>query len=903
MSKLESIFLSLAKLQKIKNRGITASELSEYIGLDRANVSRYLNRLYKENRVDKVVGRPVVYSISSIKDKYENLVVEEENVEEKNSLDKLVGAKLSLEMPIQQAKAAILYPPHGLHTLILGETGVGKSMFAEYMYLFGKESRAISEEASFVRFNCADYADNPQLVIAQIFGVKKGAYTGADRDRIGLLKKADKGVLFLDEIHRLSPQAQEMLFTYIDKGSFRPLGDTETMEYSTARIIAATTEDPGSFMLKTFTRRIPMIITLPALKERTIEERYCLLKQFIKAESNRLKTNIYFNKNVIISFLLYDCPNNIGQLKSDIQLSCAKAFLKYKTKVKDIILVEQEDIHTRVKKGIMKLKDYKSDIEKLLDDKGDLLKFSYKEDESFNIEERDERSSYFYDSIEKKYIELKNKGIEEKYISGILNVDIDKYFKLYIEQLRGQYRKDEISKIVNISLVNKVEEILNLASKKLNKSYDEKVYFGLALHLQGVLERIKKGIKIYNPKLNFIKNQYAKEFYIAMEGAKIIEDTFSLNIPLDEIGYLTMFIAAKSDEDDEKDIRRVKVMVIMHGRSTASSMVEVANTLIGEEFIIPLDMSLNTKAEDMYLIVKDKARKIDEGMGILFLVDMGSLTNFGEMIKEETGIEIKTVDMTSTLVAIEGGRKALSGKTLDEIYKSCLQVSRDSAIEKKLVYNIRKNIIITACFTGEGSAEKLKKIIRKNIKFDIKIISLNILDREDFLRNIDELSKEFNIVAIVGTINISVNNIPFIEATSVLADNGIERLNKLLGYEEDYKKIAKSIDVQIVNIDGIKLVELIRTAILEIEERLELVIPHEVEVGIIIHLCFLIEKTIKGDKGINFEQLNEYRKLHGKEFIMIKQSLRKIEIMYNINIGDNQLAFIVRMLIENSISV
>lgn len=903
MSKLEKVYLSLAKLQKIKNRGITASELSEYISLDRTNVSRYLNKLYKENRVDKVVGRPVVYSISRIDS---NKCILEDKIEDKveeNSFDKMVGAKLSLEMQIQQAKAAILYPPHGLHTLILGETGVGKSMFAEYMYLFGKESGSIREDASFVRFNCADYADNPQLVIAQIFGVKKGAYTGADKDRIGLLKKADNGILFLDEIHRLSPQAQEMLFTYIDKGCFRPLGETEKLEYSNAQIISATTEDPNSFMLKTFTRRIPMIITLPALKERTIQERYYLLEQFIKAESMRLKTNIYFNKNVIISFLLYECPNNIGQLKSDIQLACAKAFLNYKTKEMDIILVEQGDIHTRVKKGLMKLKDHRGVIEKLLDDKGDLLKFSYKDD-NIDIKE-DTENKCFYDSIEKKYVELKNKGIDEKKISGILNVDIDTYFKSYIENLNGKYRKDEITKIVDISVVNKVEEILNLASEKLNRRYDERVYFGLALHLQGVLERIRRGTKIYHPKLNFIKTQYAEEFYIAMEGAKIIEDTFDLNIPLDEIGYLTMFIATKSNENSYRDIDRVKVIVIMHGNSTASSMAEVANKLIGEDYIVPLDMPLNMKAEDMYIIAKNKAIEINQKKGILFLVDMGSLTNFGEMINEETGIEIKTVDMTSTLVAIEGGRKALSGKSLDEIYKSCLEISRDSVIGRKLVSNIRKNVIITACFTGEGSAEKLKEIIGENIKCEdgIKIISLNILDRKDFLEKIEALRETYNIVAIVGTVNINVDNIPFIQATSILADDGIERLNKLLNYEEDFNKITKSINSQLTNIDGIKLVSLVRSSILEIEERLELVIPHEVKIGIIIHLCFLIDKTIRGDKGIDFEKLNEYRKLHSKEFIMVKQSLRTIEIMYNINIGDNQLAFIVRMVLENSISV
>lgn len=329
-------------------------------------------------------------------------------------------------MPIQQAKAAILYPPRGLHTLILGETGVGKSMFAEAMYNFAIESKVIKEDAAFIRFNCADYADNPQLVIAQIFGVKKGAYTGADSDRDGLLKKANGGILFLDEIHRLSPQGQEMLFTYIDKGYFRVLGDTEKLVHVEVQIIAATTEDPQSFLLKTFSRRIPMVITLPSLKEKNTKERYYLLREFIENESQRVQKSIYINKSALTSFLLYDCPNNIGQLKSDIQLSCARAFLKYKAKSKDYILVEQEDLHQRVKMGLMKLQDYRDEVDEILRNMGDVLKFSYKnkykliEDES-RLEEIKE-GVMFYDRIEKRIEELKNDVIDEKEIDEILKV-------------------------------------------------------------------------------------------------------------------------------------------------------------------------------------------------------------------------------------------------------------------------------------------------------------------------------------------------------------------------------------------------------------------------------------------------------------------------------------------------
>ncbi|KFN90945.1 NtrC family transcriptional regulator [Tetragenococcus muriaticus PMC-11-5] len=120
----------------------------------------------------------------------------------------------------------MLYPPKGLHTIIFGQTGTGKSMFAECMYQFAIQIKSIAKSAPFISFNCADYAQNPQLLFGHIFGVKKGAYTGADSDSTGLLAKADGGILFLDEIHRLPPEGQEMLFSFIDKGVYRPLGES-----------------------------------------------------------------------------------------------------------------------------------------------------------------------------------------------------------------------------------------------------------------------------------------------------------------------------------------------------------------------------------------------------------------------------------------------------------------------------------------------------------------------------------------------------------------------------------------------------------------------------------------------------------------------------------------------------
>ncbi|MDU5110941.1 MAG: sigma 54-interacting transcriptional regulator [Clostridium sp.] len=908
MSKISEVLDALKKLDTKSSNGVTASDVSAFMNLDRANVSRYLNKLYKEGAVSKSEGHPVKYScvIKVVgKGKSRSTKVDLKM----NTLDTLVGAKQSLEMAIQQAKAAILYPPRGLHTLILGETGVGKSMFAEAMYNFAKESEVIEENGPFIRFNCADYADNPQLVMAQIFGVKKGAYTGADSDKDGLLKKANGGILFLDEIHRLSPQGQEMLFTYIDKGFFRVLGDTENLVHVEAQIICATTEDPQSFLLKTFTRRIPMAITLPSLKEKTIKERYYLLREFIENESHRVSKSIYFNKSALISFLLYDCPNNIGQLKSDIQLSCARAFLKFKAKSKDYILVEQEDLHQRVKLGLMKLQDYRDEIDEILSNMGDVLKFCY--DDKINIIEDETKleeikeGAMFYDRIEKKIEELKKEGIEEKEIDEILNIDIEKYFRKYIRDLPDKFKKEELSKAVDGKIIDLVEEILVYASKKLNREFDIRVYYGLALHIQGSLERIRKGIKIFHPRLNFIRGEYAKEFIVSMEIATIIDKKLGIEIPLDEIGYITMFLATNPYEKDRENDDRVAVLVIMHGHSTASSMVEVANSLIGEDYVKALDMPLSMKAEDMYRIVKEKVKEINNNKGVFILVDMGSLTNFADMIKEELDIKVKTLDMVTTLLVIEAGRKAINGRSLNEIYEACFEIKRYGIQGLTSKIDRKENIIVTSCFTGDGSAQRLKEIIENNMNSNsnIKIYALNIIDKDDFYSNLDSLSKKYNIIAIVGVMNTYYPNIPFISAADILSGYGIDSLEKLIIQEDEYFKIVESMEKQIENIDSYKLVSDIRRTLERIEEHLSIRLIHEVKIGILIHICFLIDKLSKNGKETPFVMLNEFRNANSKEFILIKQCLKLLEERYNINIGEDELAHIVKMVINNKVSV
>ncbi|MDR2157006.1 MAG: sigma 54-interacting transcriptional regulator, partial [Clostridiales Family XIII bacterium] len=367
--------------------GIDAHTIGQRIGVSRNNVSKELNQLYKERKVVKIAGKPVLYldrALTEGQGDQDVAGIGEPAVARHmrtahtgnphidslhanffrsgNSLDRLVGADASLKKQIEYAKAAVLYPPDGLHLIITGPTGVGKTTFAENLHKFAVEVGKLSADAPFVVFNCADYSDNQQLLVSQLFGHVRGAFTGADQEKRGLVDKADKGILFLDEVHRLSNEGQEMLFMLLDNGVFRRLGESENTRAARVLLLAATTKDPNSSMLKTFLRRIPVMVKLPTLEERTPAERMQFICNFFNDQSVRIGMPVKVAKEVLKGFMIYDCPGNIGQLKSDIQLICARAFLDFVSNSREQLEVKISYLSDEIRNGLFRVSEKKSGL-------------------------------------------------------------------------------------------------------------------------------------------------------------------------------------------------------------------------------------------------------------------------------------------------------------------------------------------------------------------------------------------------------------------------------------------------------------------------------------------------------------------------------------------------------------
>jgi transcriptional regulatory protein LevR len=307
------------------------------------------------------------------------------------------------------------------------------------------------------------------------------------------------------------------------------------------------------------------------------------------------------------------------------------------------------------------------------------------------------------------------------------------------------------------------------------------------------------------------------------------------------------------------------------------------------------------KASDMYEVAKEEAKRINRGKGILLLVDMGSLVNFGEMITEETGIIVKTIDMVSTPTVIAACRKAVIGSDLFDIYHSCIDDRRVSQIQDRgQTNNEKQRLIITACFTGEGASEKLKKIIKADVSGeDIEVRPLNVISKNEFTNAVHVLSEDYVVLAIISTIPIQIEGYRFISAMDYLSGKSKGLLQELIKQDASMRNVAQSLKEHINKWDSEDLVLQSQKLLQQLVKANACELPEEVFTGMLLHLCFLVERKLSDENVIKFEGLETFENQYAEDFVTFRKNIRPFEVHFGIGIESDEVAHLVRMFKEN----
>ncbi|SOB58477.1 Sigma-54 factor interaction domain-containing protein [Pseudodesulfovibrio profundus] len=201
--------------------------------------------------------------------------------------------------------------------LLLGETGVGKDLIARAIH---QQSHLNSRP--YISINCT--ALTSSLMESELFGYKKGAFTGAEEDRKGLFEEADGGTLFLDEIGDMLPELQAKLLRFLQTGEIRRVGSTETTNVN-VRVIAATNRDLEFAMdNETFRRDLyyrfnTFTIEIPPLRDRMMDIPYLVYHFITKAEAKLNKRLTGIADEALECMSRYDWPGNVRELENVIE--------------------------------------------------------------------------------------------------------------------------------------------------------------------------------------------------------------------------------------------------------------------------------------------------------------------------------------------------------------------------------------------------------------------------------------------------------------------------------------------------------------------------------------------------------------------------------------------------------
>lgn len=900
-------------------QGISVYEIAEKLHLLRNNVNVDVNKLFQEGKVIKICGNkmyrfysqehfmrvthktlPAQTTCSNLNELLGDL---HEVRDYEDPFTALIGYNASLKNAILSAKAGILYPGGALHTMLLGESGVGKSLFAEKIFTFGKKEGIFTADSQFVVFNCADYANNAELLLSQLFGSVKGAYTGADATKEGLLKRADGGMLFLDEVHRLPPEGQEMLFYFIDKKKYRMLGEANSEHEAKVTLVLATTEDPDNHLLTTFLRRIPMVIKIPSLKEKSFNERKQMILYLFSLEASAIGCPIVIDKDTMATLLLYQPKGNIGQLKNDIKLAIARSYLEMRDQqnkeITNEIRIHNYALSYQVKDGMSDLDiEQRREIEKVL-----------------------VQDTYIVEPYDVIMVEEDDTALFVPPQLDVTKSDIQTSFEEYVEKIARSLEHDQSpSFIIDTEIREIMAFIHEWVLHNMNVLIGRSQSAALAFYLKNIRE---------NRLDAFSHEEDLKDYDVAtMEDARslirAIEQHFHLRIPAQELHTLACILNTFTTNTLQSC--GISMFVVAHGTSLASNIADVVNELLSIHYLIPMDMPLTKNVNQIMDELILKIKQEPKGNEILLFVDMGSLTSLEETLRQKTSYHVVVIPTINTLLLLDAARKAVFMQyTLSNILQDVMRMNQklDATLEHHIHNHIAQSsekIIYTICYSGDGTAHYLEKYLKDLLEqegiFSIDILALSNDSLIKIRSMIEETSKNKEVLCMIGNVDPGLHEYPFISMEDILMSDGVQRLFEIIGdidvlhksdvvksFERDvFVDVAfESIDKYLMYLNSKKLYPLLMKFIEGVEKELQKTLNNRTLTRLIVHMSCMIERLLFDE--YHFEQNEETMvqvKEHSKLYTIVTEQLEAIRLSFHITINQEECYYLMQIILDDT---
>ena len=891
----------LKKMEKINWKQLEefrTQPLAVELNASRNVISQYLNEYVEDGFLLKINVRPIIFLVKEKCSKNpQYLKVEYQTIEDlmndinsanqhSTAFTKLIGHKGSLNSIIQHCKSAITYPKSGLPILVLGPTGVGKSLIAQTMYNYGLEKTIFTEKSRFITVNCSEYANNPEFFLTNLFGCKKGAYTGADKDREGLISLADGGMLFLDEVHCLSSECQEKLFLFMDKGIYHMVGDNEKWYEASEHLVFATTENPQIALLKTLYRRIPIVTHIPSLSERPQQEKRELLTYILKQEAQQIDTDIQISQRLYKILINYDYPENVGQLVNCIKACVANAYVDLKNKHQNLMIdiqnlpdsmIEQcdrEGFFTTFTDLTMMTLDELSKIQqqelKLYAFNKDLLTIYDGSPFEIIYNRSKRRLNQYMDSV--CFKENSQTSIKELLYHSVIETVCQRLMKKY-----------------SVSFAN--NEILNLTKLYNDYMINSGSCDSILNQNAGLVDEFIQKFTSYDPDAVAM----ASDFVSQMKG--LLNQDMNALMFLNAILYLKV-LSTRIQE------RETRCMILSHGYSTASSLATSVNYMMEDDIFDAIDMPMDVSITSIVKKLNEYIGSQNNLRDLIILVDMGSLEDIYNRIKVVDKINLVIINNVTIKLALDVAVKVHQNMPIKKIAES---IHHEDYLNKTVFIENRQKekAILTVCATGIATAEKISRLLIDSFprSLNCKVIEYGYASLIEGGKNA-AIFEKYDVQFIIGTMDPCVKGITFISIEDMIDKQKISRVRELMGTflnEEELELFAQNIikNFSLQNLldyltilNPKKIINYVESIIESLQRDLSLTMQSNTIVGLYLHISCLIERLITDKYITNYDNLKIFE-AHEQDFIkIVKKAFNELEKHYCVEIPVSEIAYI-----------
>lgn len=643
--------------------GFSAMAIADSLRQKRSIISHHLNNLHREQRVVKVNSRPVLFLPVEALRRHHRLAVRQGDyasiqalcAERQDSLELLIGAQGSLQESLRQCKAAISYPGAGLPLLLRGPTGTGKSFLARQLWQYAIEQGILPPEAPFTVFNCAEYANNPELLTSKLFGHAKGAFTGADRAVSGLIETSNGGVLFIDEVHRLPPEGQEKLFHFMDNGTWRRLGESSDERSATVRLIFASTEDLEKHFLATFIRRIPVIVKILPIAERGQYERLAFIHHFFRREAQRLHHDLSLDSEIISQLMQETLEGNVGGLENLIRNICASAWT-FGQRDDGVLEVKAGQLPDRLLMEVPFTVPQTAERIMIYREGGVFPRVSGQHQEYLRLTE----------NICGLCEELAQENISARTFDKLVYQNLTLYLDALMNKESPRARQDKRLRFI--------EDVGKAIAAHYDLELNEEFAYLTGRYLTSLpLTPVEASPSVRHVMLRWLEDAPGLAQRVAQKLLDVVNNKYDLLI--DTLDRLVV-AAIVSNAIDATSGGKVKALIIAHGYSTASSIAGVANRLIGEKIYHAMDMPMEVAFSDVSRAIVDYLQHTDTRAGVMVLIDMGYTKEIADALLSVIHGPLVVVDNVTTRLALNVASEIALQKNIEQIAEEIVPLNQ-----------------------------------------------------------------------------------------------------------------------------------------------------------------------------------------------------------------------------------